>query len=225
VKGSGGSSAQKRQAWWIIIHTEDGGRLGDGEREELGDLLVGQRDPCRLLLGRRLLRRGVGSHGKERVVGLARRAHKDLKREATNRRRGGGRSGGGTGKQGDPTATATGPAALTPLDRSVARCVSDFLWISGKGSRTATWALFIPFPQGCQEGVCIRDWARPKAQIPKSSGREAGQVISTQTQVININKPITKLYMSMKFLLAVQSYKNYYTIKMDHTNCSHELFQ
>lgn len=63
-------AARKRQAWTSIlyIHTEDGGRLGDGEGEELGDLLVGQRDSGGLLLGRRLLRGGVGSHGKERVV-------------------------------------------------------------------------------------------------------------------------------------------------------------
>lgn len=61
-------SRDRHRHEFIIIRTEDGGRLSDGEGEELGDLLIGQRDPGGLLLRRRLLRRGVGSHGKERAV-------------------------------------------------------------------------------------------------------------------------------------------------------------
>jgi len=68
MQGEGNWKQRARHRHGFIVHTEDGGRLGDGEGEELGDLLVGQRDSCRLLLGRRLLRGGVGSHGKERVV-------------------------------------------------------------------------------------------------------------------------------------------------------------
>jgi len=56
-------------------HTEDGGCLGDGEREELGDLLVGQRDPSGLGQGLGLGRRGVGGHPRGG----------DLTREAANR--------------------------------------------------------------------------------------------------------------------------------------------
>ena len=56
-------------------HTEDGGCLGDGEREELGDLLVGQRDPGGLWQGLGLGRRGAGGHPRGG----------DLRREAANR--------------------------------------------------------------------------------------------------------------------------------------------